>query len=88
MHVTDAPSPGCDVALFLRVVKVLSGDGNAAVVGIAESGNAIEQRGLARARSAEENRETGQRPEVDIEVEVAFGIRETFADADFEVRQK
>jgi len=85
MHVPDAPFPGCDVPLLLRVVKVFTADSNASVVRIAQPSNAIEQGGFARARSAEENRETGKRAEVDIQVEAALGIRKAFADADFEI---
>ena len=85
MYVPDAPFPGGDVAFLLRVVKVFTANGDAPVVRIDQSGNAIEQRGFSRARSAEENRKTGKRAEVDIQVEAALGIRKAFADADFEV---
>jgi len=85
MYVPDPPFPGCDVPLLLRVVKVFAADSNASVVRIAESGNAIQQSGFSRARSAEENRETGKRAEVDIQVEAALGIRKAFANADFQI---
>ena len=85
MYVPDAPFPGGDVPLLLRVVKVFAANRNAPVVRIGQPGNAIEQRGFPRARSAEENRETGQRAEVDIQVEAALGIRKALANADFEI---
>ena len=87
MYVPDAPFPGGDVALLFRVVKVFTANGNASFVRIAQSRDAIEQRGFSRARRAEDNRETGQRAEVDIQIEAALGIRKAFADADFEVRR-
>src|ERR1019366_2818167 len=85
MYVPDAPFPGGDVPLLLRVVKVFTANGNASIVWIAQPGNAIEQRGFARARRAEQNRETGKRAEVDIQVEAALGIRKALADANFEI---
>src|ERR1039458_1013635 len=84
MYVPDAPLPGGDVPLLLRVVKVFTANRNAPVIGIGQSRNAIQQRRFPRARSAEQNRESGQSAEVDIHVEAAFGIRKAFADADFE----
>src|ERR1039458_298679 len=51
---------------------------------VRQARNAIQQRRFPRARSAEQNRESGQSAEVDIHVEAAFGIRKAFADADFE----
>src|SRR5450759_1862332 len=42
MYVPDAPFPGCDVPLLLRVVKVFTANGNAPVVRIAQSGNTIQ----------------------------------------------
>src|SRR5208337_4306696 len=79
------PFPGGNVSLPLGVVKIFAADRNAPVVGISQSCNAIEQCGFSRARCPEENREAGQRAEVNIQVEAALGIRKAFADADFEL---
>src|SRR5580658_8133950 len=84
MHVTDAPFPGCDIALLLRVVKVFTTDCDASVVRIGQSSNTIKQRSFSCPRCAEDNRETSQRAEVDIQVEAAFGIRKALADTHFE----
>src|SRR6266446_6767816 len=84
MYVSDVPFPGGEVPFLLRVVKVFTANNNAPLVRVGQTGNAIEQRGFSRARSAEQNRETGERAEVDIQVEAALGIRKAFADADFE----
>ena len=88
MHVPNVALPGCDVPLLLRVVKIFTAHRNAPVVRIAQSGNAIEQRGFSRARSSKENRESGQRAEVNIQVEAAFGIRKAFADARLRDRKR
>ena len=85
MYVADAPFPGGDVPLLLRVVQVFAAYGDAPFVRIGVPGNAIEQGGFSRARRAEENREAGQRAEMDIQVETALGIRKALADADFNV---
>ncbi len=85
MHVPDVPFPGCNIPLLFRVVKIFTANRNAPFVGFAQPGNAIQHRGLSRARSAEKNGETGQRAEVDIQVEAALGIRKAFADANFEL---
>jgi len=84
-HVTDAPFPGGDVPFLFRVVKVLAANGNSPIVRIGEPRNTIEQCGFSRARSAKKNRETGERTEVDIQIETALGIRKAFTDADFEI---
>jgi len=85
MYVPDAPFPGGEVPLLLRVVKVFAADNNAPVVRITQASNAIEQRGLSRARRTKEYREAGKRSEVDIQDESTFGIWKTFADSDFEI---
>ncbi len=85
MDVTNAAFPGGYVLLLLRVVKVFAAYRDAAFVRIGQSGNGIEQRGFPCARCAEENRETGERAKVDIQIEAALGIREALADADFEI---
>jgi hypothetical protein len=85
MYVPDAPFPGGEVPLLLRVVKVFTANNDAPFVGIAQAGNAIEQRGLSRARRTKEYREAGKRSEVDIQDESTFGIWKTFSDSDFEI---
>jgi hypothetical protein len=85
MYVPDASFPGGEVPLLLRVVKVFAASNNAPVVRIAQASNAIEERGLSRARRTKEYREAGKRSEVDIQDESTFGIWKTFADSDFEI---
>src|SRR5580704_17628750 len=84
MHVSDAPFPCGDIALLLRVVKILTTDCNAPLVRFSQPGNAIEKRGFARARCAENNREAGERAKVDIQVKAPLRIRKALTDADFE----
>ena len=74
MYVADAAFPRLRAFRFFSE-KVFAANRNAPIVWIGEPSNAIEQRSLSRTRSAEQNRETGQRTEVDIQVEAAFRIQ-------------
>src|SRR5258708_5430485 len=65
--------------------RVGTADNHGAYVGIAQRGDAIEQRAFSAARCAEQNRKAGKRAEADIQVEGTFGTRKTFADSDFEI---
>jgi len=85
LNISDAPLPGCDVALLVRVVKVFTANGNPSVIRIGQARDAIEHRRFSRARSAKENGEAGKRAKVDIQDEGAFWIRKAFADANLEI---
>jgi hypothetical protein len=59
LNIPDAPLPGGDVALLVRVVEVFTANGNPSVIGIGQARDAIEHCRFSGARRAKENREAG-----------------------------
>jgi len=84
MHIANSAFPDSDTDSLFRVVKFFAAHGDATFVRVSQAGNAIEQRRFARARSAEENRESRQRAQVDIQDEAAFDVWKALPNADFE----
>jgi hypothetical protein len=86
VYISYAPLPGLDVFLVVGIVKNVTGDSDAPLVGSGEAGDAIQKSGFPSARCTEENGEAGECTKMHVQVEGALGIRKALADANFEVR--
>ena len=71
-NVTDIAATHGQVDASLGVEEHAPADANAARVGADEAGDAVEQRGLARAGGAEQDGEAGRRGDFDIEQELTI----------------
>jgi hypothetical protein len=63
----------------------VAGDGDPSTVSLVQPGNAIENGCLARARRSKDNRESGTRAEVNIQVETSAGIGKPLSNLDFKL---
>ena len=71
-HVSYPSLPCRNIPPALRIVCLFPADHDASFVGIGESRNAIEECSFSRPRSAEKNRESGERAEVNIQTKAAL----------------